>query len=305
MSYRIGIIGLGSLGATYASMAIDAGQHISFICDHNRKKRYESIDFTVNGKPYDFNCISAIDDYFDLILITVKIHHLEAALEQLKLYNTSDTIIMSIINGIRSEEIIKIALPNAHVLHSYNIKTDGQREGHQFSYSNRGRIVFGAINEGLKHWANKTEAILKTADIPFQQVDNIEYKLWWKLMVNVGINQSSAILNSSYGEYQNEHVQAVAVAAMKEVVEISNAAGINLAEEDMYNSFKIFKSLNPNNKTSMLQDLESGNKTEVDIFAGEIVALGETYNVPTPINVLLYHSIKYLEENSSENSSSI
>lgn len=55
----------------------------------------------------------------------------------------------------------------------------------------------------------------------------------------------------------------------------------------------------------MLQDLEFGRKTEVDIFAGEVIELGKTFGISTPINSLLYHSIKYIEENNSENSSSI
>lgn len=305
MSHNIGIIGLGSLGAAYASMAMDTGYKISFICNAERKQRYESIDFSVNGKQYPFTCSSDVNDYFDLILVTVKIQHLTSALDQLRLLNTKDTIIISVINGITSETIIKDALPDAKVLHAYTVKTDGQRKGHQFRYSNRGRIVFGAMSDPLIPWADKAEMILKSADIPHQKVENIEYKLWWKLMLNVGINQSSAILKSPYGEYQNEHVQAVAAAAMKEVVDISKAKGVNLAEEDIENCFSIFTSLNPDNKTSMLQDLEAGKKTEVNIFAGEVIELGKKYNIPTPVNTLLYHSIKYLEENSIENSSSI
>lgn len=301
MSHKIGIIGLGSLGAAYASMAIDANHKISFICDSARKLKYDSSDFSVNGKPYNFHSSSNPHDQFDLILITVKIQQLESALEQLSLYDIKNTIVISVINGITSEDIIKQALPDAHVLHGYTVKTDGQRNGHSFSYSNRGRIVFGALYTDLIPFADKAEQILKLADIPHQKVDDIEYKLWWKLMLNVGINQSSAILKSSYGEYQNQHVQQVAAAAMKEVILISKAAGVNLNEDDIYNSFSIFKSLNPNNKTSMLQDLSAGRKTEVDIFAGEIIALGKKYGLPTPINSLLYHSIKYLEDINSEN----
>lgn len=299
MKYKIGIIGLGSLGAAYGSMAMDSNYEISFICDQDRKEKYQSIDFTVNGKGYQFHCTDDTTEYFDLILITVKIQQLDSVLQRLSLYNTSDTIIISVINGITSESIISSALAEALVLHAYTVKTDGQRTGHDFSYSNRGRIVFGAMHTTLNSAADKAETIFKAATIPHQKVDNIENKLWWKLMLNVGINQSSAILKSTYGQYQDPHVQAVASAAMQEVVNISKAAGVHLNPDDIQNSFSIFKSLNPNNKTSMLQDLEAGRQTEVNIFAGEIIALGKKYGIPTPINSLLYHSISYLEEHKS------
>lgn len=297
MDYKIGIIGLGSLGAAYASMAMDSGFKISFICDQTRKEKYDTIDFTVNGMPYLFNCVADPNNYFDLILITVKIQHLEAALQQLKLYNTKNTIIISVINGMTSEGIISAALTDAKVLHGYTVKTDGQRNNYDFKYSNRGRIVFGAFTSDLNGYADKAEQILKAANIPHQKSDNIEYKMWWKLMLNVGINQSSAILKTPYGKYQDKYVQEVAAAAMREVVLISRKAGVNLNVEDIQNSFSIFKSLDPENKTSMLQDLQAKRKTEVDIFAGEIIELGKKYGIPTPINSLLYNSIKYLEEN--------
>jgi len=296
MTHKVGIIGLGSLGAAYGSMAMDSEYEISFICDQDRIRKYEYIDFSVNGKQYQFHCTDDTTEYFDLILITVKIQQLDSVLDQLKLYNTKETIIISVINGITSEAIISNALPDAIVLHAYTVKTDGQRKGHEFRYSNRGRIVFGAMQKKLESAADKAESIFKAATIPHQKVDNIEYKLWWKLMLNVGINQSSAILNTTYGQYQDPHVQAVASAAMKEVVLISKAVGVNLNEDDIQNSFSIFKSLDPNNKTSMLQDLDAGRKTEVNIFAGEVIRLGKKFGIPTPVNSLLYHSITYLEQ---------
>lgn len=300
--YKIGIIGLGSLGAAYGSMALDNNFNVSFICDESRKHKYATLPFTVNGKSYDFECISDTNNYFDLILITVKIQQLRSALQTLAKFKTENTIIISVINGITSEGIIQESLPTSKVIHGYTVKTDGQRDGHQFSYSNRGRIVFGALNEELKSWADQAELILKAANIPHQHVDNIEYKIWWKLMLNVGINQSSAILSTPYGEYQNQHVQQVAAAAMMEVVDISRAAGVNLSESDVFDCFSIFNSLDPNNKTSMLQDLQNGRPTEVDIFAGEIIKLGKQYGISTPINTFLYHSIKYLESKQLETS---
>ena len=49
-------------------------------------------------------------------------------------------------------------------------------------------------------------------------------------------------------------------------------------------------------KTSMLQDILAGRKTEVEIFAGEIIRLGKKFNLPTPYNQVLYDLIKIVEE---------
>jgi 2-dehydropantoate 2-reductase len=46
----------------------------------------------------------------------------------------------------------------------------------------------------------------------------------------------------------------------------------------------------------MLQDVEAGRKTEVDIFAGKMVALGESFGIPTPVNQTVLHTIRVLEQ---------
>jgi 2-dehydropantoate 2-reductase len=48
-------------------------------------------------------------------------------------------------------------------------------------------------------------------------------------------------------------------------------------------------------KTSMLQDIEAGRKTEVDTFAGKVVELGTVHRISTPINQTFLRIIRFLE----------
>ncbi len=84
-------------------------------------------------------------------------------------------------------------------------------------------------------------------------------------------------------------------AAMQEVVNLAQAAKVNLAEQDIKNWYQYLFTLSPNGKTSMLQDLEAGRKTEVEMFGGKVVELGKTYGVPTPVNQTLLRIITVLE----------
>ncbi|WP_455381576.1 ketopantoate reductase family protein, partial [Salinispira pacifica] len=119
---------------------------------------------------------------------------------------------------------------------------------------------------------------------------------WWKFMINVGINQPSAILRATYGVFQkNEHARALMFSAMQEVVELSERAGIGLSERDLEDWQKTLGSLHPDGKTSMLQDVEAGRRTEVDLFAGAMISMGEQYGVPVPVNTALYRMLKTIE----------
>jgi len=83
--------------------------------------------------------------------------------------------------------------------------------------------------------------------------------------------------------------------AMREVIGLAAPAGVHLTVADVDNWYAVLDSLNPSGKTSMLQDVEAGRKTEVEMFAGRVVELGRRYGVPTPVNERLLERIRGLE----------
>ena len=115
-------------------------------------------------------------------------------------------------------------------------------------------------------------------------------------MINVGINQASALLGAPYRVFQTSpDAMALMKLLMAEVVNLAQPAGIDLTGKDIEAWCRILSGLSPQGKTSMLQDMEAGRKTEVEIFAGKVVSLGAQYQVPTPVNSAVLHIIKALE----------
>jgi len=82
---------------------------------------------------------------------------------------------------------------------------------------------------------------------------------------------------------------------MLEVIMLAKAAGINLSETDISDWNKVLFNLQPHGKTSMLQDIEAGRKTEVEVFGGKVVRLGRQYGLPTPVNQTLLQIINVME----------
>ncbi len=76
-----------------------------------------------------------------------------------------------------------------------------------------------------------------------------------------------------------------------------SARGVNLKEQDLnVLGYAVLNTLSPKGKTSMLQDIEAGRKTEVDVFAGKMVDMGKSYGIPTPVNQTLLSIIRVLEQ---------
>ena len=84
-------------------------------------------------------------------------------------------------------------------------------------------------------------------------------------------------------------------AAMREVMNVAEKVGVPLTEEDLNNWYDVLYALNPHGKTSMLQDVEAHQKTEVEMLAGKVTELGRHFGVPTPVNENLLQQINAIE----------
>jgi len=116
-------------------------------------------------------------------------------------------------------------------------------------------------------------------------------------MVNAGINQASAVMGAPYGVFQSsQDAQGLMEALMREVIELAKVVGVHLKDQDLDQWYGFLNSLSPQGKSSMLQDIETGRKTEVEIFSGKIVELSSVHGVPTPVNRTVMQIIKVLEQ---------
>ena len=174
------------------------------------------------------------------------------------------------------------------------------RENDRFTYANPGKIIFGLVGNG-DHGPrlDRIQEALNRAEIPNEVPVDMMQAMWWKFMINVGINQASAVLRAPYGVFQSSpEARALIRSLMEEVVNLAKKAGIGLTEADIDEWDIIMKKLSPTGKTSMLQDVEAGRKTEVEIFAGKVVSLGKEYDLPTPVNATIRRIIKVIESRS-------
>jgi 2-dehydropantoate 2-reductase len=297
---KIAIVGAGAMGAAYAAMFSDAGDFsVSFAARGERYRRLAKEALTINGRQYRVPVIhpDAVKEPAQLVIVALKHHHLKDALPDIDALAGDDTIILSVMNGLESEEIIGRACGMEKVVFAIAVGIDAVREENRFQYANRGKIVFGVLpHDGRDHRLDCLKTAFDRAGIPNEISRDMVRVMWWKFMINVGINQASAVLRSPYGIFQSlPHALALMKTLMQEVIALAQKKGIDLTAKDLDDWCTILKTLSPDGKTSMLQDIEAGRKTEVEIFAGKVVSMGEKFQVPTPVNETILRIIKVLE----------
>ena len=296
----VAIVGLGALGVMFGhqlSKKMPEGA-LKIVADADRIARYEREGVYCNGEPCRFRYATPDEkEVSDLILFTVKFGDLESAIEAVRNRVGSDTIILSLLNGVVSEGIIGRALGAEKVLPAVAQGMDAVKVGNRLTYANMGMICFGDRPEGDA--AEKVQAVAQFFDktgIPHEVPSDMARRMWGKFMLNVGVNQAVAVFECDYGCVQREGpARDAMIAAMREALILSNAEGVRLTEEDLAYWLRILGTLNPGGKPSLRQDLEAGRKTEVGLFAGTVLELGKKHGIDCPVNQMLYDRIRGME----------
>jgi len=300
---EIAVIGAGAIGAVYASMLHTAYPgRVRFLADADRARRLSQTGVVINGVRYDIPTASpqALERAPDLVIVATKYHHLDEVNDILEATCRKDTIVLSILNGIDSEEIIASRLGWERVLYGMALAIDGVRSGNEITVSSSGIIYFGrARNDAEDAAVGAVREALTGAGISVEVPEDMLRMLWWKFMINIGMNQVSAVLGAPYREMQqNEHARILTDRAMSECVAVAQKEGIDLGESDIERWHEVLPTLAPDNKTSMLQDVEAGRKTEVEMLAGQLIERAQRHGVAVPLNEALFHMLKVYEARS-------
>ncbi len=299
---KVTLIGLGAMGCYFAP-SLDAYLKkgcFRVLAEGSRKARIEREGVTINGVRHRFTLISPAEenDPADLVIIAVKYTGLKQALADIKNQVGPDTLILPILNGVDSEEIVAAAYGAERVLYAYMRVSASMKDGIARYNADVGGVHFGeAKNDTLSERVLRVKSLFDDCGIRYAIDPDMVRGLWFKFMCNVGENQTCALLGIPYGVFHfSDHANIIRREAMREVVAIANRLNIDLNETDIEGQEETIRRLPFDNKPSTLQDIENGRETEVEMFAGKVLRLGEDLGIETPINRLFYHAIKVYEE---------
>lgn len=296
---KVILCGLGAIGTIYADKLekFDA-ENFKVLVDEARIERYKTNPIKFNGRQLNFDYILPSQEGFkaDLIILATKFAGLKDAIKNIKNFVKEDTVILSLLNGVTSEDIIADVYGKDKMLYSYFIGHSSVRCGNSVTHDDVNTIVFGAENN-LSENVIAVKNFFDKVGINYKIPDDIKRSMWLKFMLNVSANQPTAILRMTFGDmFENAYFMKFAENIMREVQSVAKAEGVLNTETMVDEALKHLKTMTPDGKTSMLQDVEAGRKTEVDMFAGTVIELGKKHGISTPYNKILREMIGIIEE---------
>ena len=306
---KISIMGMGALGILYGSLISDncGSRCVNYIMDDARYEKYSGRSIAVNGRPMEFHITRSSEATpADLLIVAVKANGLQSAIRDMKNAVGENTIIISVLNGITSEQMIGDVYGYDNIVYCVAQGMDAAKYGDTLNYTVSGELRIGIPQAagGQKGAKPKQAAALSRlkkffdeAGISYTEEEDIVRRLWSKFMLNVGINQTCMVYGTTFGGALQKGTEAnrTLIAAMREVIPIAQAEGIALSEADIDQYIKILGTLSPEGLPSMAQDRTKEQPSEVESFAGTVIQYAEKHGIDVPENRFLYRRIKEIE----------
>ena len=300
----VAIVGMGALGVLYGqllSQKLDQ-DHLFFLGDDARINKLNNEKVYCNKEECNFRMINPIKENtkVDLLIFSVKSTALLESIELARPIVSKDTVIISVLNGITSEEIIEDKLHRKYIIKSVAQGMDAVKIGNQMTYQNFGQICLGISKseEDKKEALDRLMNFFDFVNLPYTNETDINRRLWGKWMLNIGVNQVVMVNEGTYRTIQQEGPARERMKlAMQEVIMVAQKSGVQLTQDDFNAYIKLVDSLSASGMPSMRQDGLVKRKSEVELFSGALIKKAQLCNVEVPINQALYQEIIKIESN--------
>jgi len=121
--------------------------------------------------------------------------------------------------------------------------------------------------------------------IPTRVTRHVIEHVWQKLLVNVGINALTALANLPNGElFTDPEMTTLVRRLVNEATSVMRAEGIPAPPRDPVDFVRAIAEATRADRSSMLEDVLAGRRTEIDAINGEIVRLGERHGIDVTAN---------------------
>ena len=298
----IAVIGAGAVGCYYGGLLARAGLTVTLIgrqatvdLIHERGLRVETDAF---DESIAIRASASIRDAVgaDVVLVCVKSSDTESAAHDLASLVRSDTLVVSLQNGVSNAAALLRHLPCPIVPAGVYVATSLGGPGH-VRHHGGGALVIGSPTERPVEPAHLQALVelFARAQIPVTLSTELSKVQWTKLVVNCAYNALSAITMNPYSTLvASPLVHEVMRQVVAEAGAVAKGCGVDLGDDLEARVFQVAQ-LMPGQRSSTAQDVARRRPTEIDHLNGHIVREGERLGIPTPVNRTLHALVRQIE----------
>ena len=232
----------------------------------------------------------------DFLVVCLKYGALPGAMDSIRKAVGAHTVVMSLMNGVDSEERIAAEVGDAHVIRSLiKVASHKEADGFHFDPDATLGIIFGEQEAPFQ--SERVQAIVELFEgsgIHYRVTEHIREEMWAKFRLNVCNNLPQAILARVWAATGTAYTCSYQRRSAPGAGGRCSGQGHRPAHRRCCR--RAGSAVPPTARYSTLQDLDAGRHTEIDMFSGALMRMGAELGIPTPYNEYTYHMIKALEE---------
>jgi 2-dehydropantoate 2-reductase len=290
---RIAVMGTGGVGGYFGARLVQGGHDVAFVARGRQLEALREHGLRVESPLGDVHLpdVEVSDDPAklgpaDLVLFGVKLWDTEASAELVKPLLTKRTGVVSFQNGVVKDDILRRVLGADHVIGGVCYVAATIAGPGLIRHSNSlQKLVFGEYDGSTSQRVREFHDACVDSGIDVEISDSIERTIWEKFVFLVGLSGTTSTSRTSIGPIRDHpRSRAFLHDVMDEVVRVARAQGVPLPADYADDRLAFTDQVPAGMTSSMLHDLERGNRLEVAWLSGDVVDRGTALGVPTPCN---------------------
>lgn len=291
----------GAVGGYFGARLAASGEEVHFVARGAHYDALKQDGLTIESPLGDLH-LSDINLHreaatigpVDFVLFAVKLWDTETSGAACKPLMGPDTTLICCQNGIGSVARLTPILGAGQVVGgSAYIASVVDAPGIVRHTSQFARLVFGEADGELSARLKSFHEICVKAGIEATLSDRVEAEQWQKFVFLIGLSGVTTLMRQPVGKIlADPDCRQFMLTLMRETVAVGRARGVKLAADFASDRLQFADTVPSGMKASMLEDLERGNKLELEWLSGAIVGLGKELDVATPANDAVYAGLK-------------
>ena len=290
---RIAIMGSGAVGGYFGARLAAGGSEVTFLARGAHLAAMRERGLMVESPLGDVKLpqVKASDDPstigpVDLVIVAVKLWDTGQAAEKIAPLVRAGASVVSFQNGVQKDEVLRRVLGEAPVMGGVcYVGASISGPGVIRHIGKMQRLVFGEYDGARSPRAEALLEACRRGGIEADISSDIKRAIWEKFVFLVAMSGATTSMRRSIGPIrENPRTRAFILDLMREVVAVGRATGVELTEDFPDQRLKFADSLPAEMTSSMHNDLERGNRLEVNWLSGSVVDIGKSVGVATPLN---------------------
>lgn len=294
-------MGAGGVGGFYGGRLARGGEDVTFIARgaHLEAMRQNGLRIeSPTAGDFQLPEVRATDNpaevgAVDLVLVCVKTYDLEEAARAIVPMIGPETTVMPLLNGVDNTGRLAAIVGEKHVIGGAVFVSAKIISPGAIRHLAMDRFMFGEPEGGTGARGEAIHRMFTAAGIETELSNHIKKEIWGKFVGFAGISGVSSVTRlPGKAVTEDADTRQMLMEAMEEVVRLARSQDIGLDENLPGKLIPMIETWPPDNKPSMLLDLEGGKRLEVESIQGTVVRMAEAAGVPTPVNRFVYTALK-------------